>query len=797
MSISEPSKITVPFADSGLKNAIPQTANNTTGKAGFDKGFPERTMLPKASGGIPPSGMDFNGILYDVTSVLRYIQAGGQPTYDAAFAAAIGGYPSGAVLIGDDGVSIFKNSVAGNETNPNSGGVGWTRPDLQVMELYRRSYAEAGYSVIGTFQVGFTYVNANDVGIDLATGKGYTGPAGTVAAGTNPASGGFVDVSRSIFISTIPSIADLRLTVGADNLQLVSVASFHDGRGVGGGNFRWYASNTQEDDGCAVIQPTGVSAGRWINIKRGRLTPSECGCIRDDEAFDNAIPLNRWAAQSHCIGEAGSFYSSDTVTFSANTPRIHVCAEGMAVVITAPDKNGVEFNGDMSKDLTINGLRSHAKDGLASTLSAKSNGFYISGLRRLKLKGCGAEGWRNSGAWWFDCKRYEIDDFWGWRNDWDGTNTFASGGDLVEWTSQPGNSKSGRISNCQLFSDASQNISVNSLSATANVLVTKCHCMTYDAADFTPKNAASIVKRHGITIGYNSNQEYGGAITVDGCIIRDTNWTGIYRSGNSGLLVNPCKVLNNTIVNAGLKKAPDNSITGGILFGFSVPGDEISNNTVLDYKEPTGAAYRIQGTANIGGLTLSNNIDRNSLGHGVFLTGQVVDVFVSSHRSINPAGDNIRMTAQGAGLPFGRIRISGGELSRDTAGRCVFIGANISDYITIKGVGLRGTSDLSEANSAIFVTSSGDKVTIRGNEIFGFGYGIWYGTYITADISLPWGGNQFTGTVNAHRLSRTSGSVVGKVSPNYYSGVTSRFSNGGAGSVAGTEELLVNGVPVT
>jgi len=216
MSIVEPSKIPVPFADSGLKSTIPQAANNTTGKAGFDKGFPERTMLPKASGGIPPSGMDFNGILYDITSAIRYMQAGGKPTYDAAFAAAIGGYPSGAVLIGDDGVSVFQNAVAGNETDPNSGGAGWTRPDLQMMELYRRSYAEVGFNVVGTFQAGFTYVNTNDVGVDLATGKGFTGPAGVVAAGTNPTSGGFVDRSQtSSTNATTNEIASGKFGVGS------------------------------------------------------------------------------------------------------------------------------------------------------------------------------------------------------------------------------------------------------------------------------------------------------------------------------------------------------------------------------------------------------------------------------------------------------------------------------------------------------------------------------------------------------------------------------------------------------
>ena len=63
-------------------------------------------------------------------------------------------------------------------------------------EALRRSYAEAGYNVVGTFRAGFTIVNTNDIGIDEVTGKGFAGPAGPVFAGTNPTFGGFVDVSN-------------------------------------------------------------------------------------------------------------------------------------------------------------------------------------------------------------------------------------------------------------------------------------------------------------------------------------------------------------------------------------------------------------------------------------------------------------------------------------------------------------------------------------------------------------------------------------------------------------------------
>lgn len=69
---------------------------------------------------------------------------------------------------------------------------------LSIWEAMRRSYAEAGYNVVGTFQSGFTIVNNNDVGIDETSGKGYTGPAGFVPPGTNPSIGGFVDRSNEL-----------------------------------------------------------------------------------------------------------------------------------------------------------------------------------------------------------------------------------------------------------------------------------------------------------------------------------------------------------------------------------------------------------------------------------------------------------------------------------------------------------------------------------------------------------------------------------------------------------------------
>lgn len=215
MSISEPGKLLTPWAEAGLKNEIPQTASSVTGRAGFDRGFPAINMTPKEEGGIPPFGQDFNGIFYEITKILRYMQAGGQPTFDADFASAIGGYPAGAILSSDDGASLFRSVVDGNVTNPNLGGEGWARPDLQMMELYRRSYAEAGYNLVdGSFEAGGTLVNTNDVLLQERTGKAFSGPAGTVAAGTNPASGGFVDQSESLSPPSLLAISVKSIRLG-------------------------------------------------------------------------------------------------------------------------------------------------------------------------------------------------------------------------------------------------------------------------------------------------------------------------------------------------------------------------------------------------------------------------------------------------------------------------------------------------------------------------------------------------------------------------------------------------------
>lgn len=84
-----------------------------------------------------------------------------------------------------------------------SPGISWSElvastDSMLVREALRRSYAEAGYNLVdGSFESGGTLVNANDVLLHEASVKAFSGHAGPVSAGTDPASGGFVDRSGS------------------------------------------------------------------------------------------------------------------------------------------------------------------------------------------------------------------------------------------------------------------------------------------------------------------------------------------------------------------------------------------------------------------------------------------------------------------------------------------------------------------------------------------------------------------------------------------------------------------------
>lgn len=150
-------------------------------------------------------------------------------------------------------------------------------------ELQVRSYAEAGYNLVaGSFEIGGTLVNANDVLIQDSTGKAYSGPAGVVAPGTDPTSGGFVDVSsfllRSNTIICKHSIPEMISAIDIKSGDVVSTGhttwkiATNDGLALSNGLFATpyshvhledYGLATGEDVSSILTQLWGL--GFWVH----------------------------------------------------------------------------------------------------------------------------------------------------------------------------------------------------------------------------------------------------------------------------------------------------------------------------------------------------------------------------------------------------------------------------------------------------------------------------------------------------------------------------------------------------
>lgn len=131
LSSAQPSRLPKPFAASaagGYIRTIPTASQIgiVNGAASLTDGFPPLNMTPLASGGVPPFGQDFNGILNWVTSISQWYQAGAPTIFDPTFAAAIGGYPKGAVLQSAtlDG-RFWRSTAESNTADPDGGGAGW------------------------------------------------------------------------------------------------------------------------------------------------------------------------------------------------------------------------------------------------------------------------------------------------------------------------------------------------------------------------------------------------------------------------------------------------------------------------------------------------------------------------------------------------------------------------------------------------------------------------------------------------------------------------------------------------
>lgn len=120
-TLTQPTLLLKPFAESGDKNTIPDTNTDVSNPqlADLTNGFPQITSESPDDGGLPPERKDFNGLGYLTTLYDYFYQAGGTFTWNDTIVSAIGGYPLGSRLwyTKNNGETVILRSGKGNNTD--------------------------------------------------------------------------------------------------------------------------------------------------------------------------------------------------------------------------------------------------------------------------------------------------------------------------------------------------------------------------------------------------------------------------------------------------------------------------------------------------------------------------------------------------------------------------------------------------------------------------------------------------------------------------------------------------------
>lgn len=184
-----------------------------------------------------------------------------------------------------------------------------TDPYNGTREALRRSYAEVGYNLVdGSFETGGVLVNANDVLLQERTGKAFSGPAGKVAAGTNPAIGGFVDRSGDISVYA-GSYGRVRAYSGTSSLIYCGGrTSVLDGAA---GHFVLDATDTTSaDNDCTTL--VGVGGKRWKRVYSGAVKAEWAGVIPGSSYVHTEL-LNLIANFNSAVFRAGNYKLNATI----------------------------------------------------------------------------------------------------------------------------------------------------------------------------------------------------------------------------------------------------------------------------------------------------------------------------------------------------------------------------------------------------------------------------------------------------------------------------------------------------
>lgn len=627
----------------------------------------------------------------------------------------------------------------------------------------------------------------------------------SVSAASQALSGtvGATQYADTIGTSAVPG--DLRgLNPGSQRWIAVvnGAAALNDG---GGGVFYWDATSLVADDGGTIIQATGVATGRWRRIYDGPLNVLWFGAGTTTLSARTAAIKAAFAAAGSATNRAvyfpaGSYDIDDEITL---LDGITVTGEGWSSQIhqTFREKNVfISGSGCEFRALHLIGL---GDTGTPASAFNKSNGIYAEGKRGITIASCFIEKCEAGGVKFTGCRDVAVLNNRFFANPCPSDSFSGSAADIVLWSGSDSGAARILIQGNFCLSNNSQGIYVDALGGDSEVVVSNNICVTLDPATCTltgtwsEQPSATMVRRHGIIIGYGSNPS-GPRCVVEGNLCRNTLWTGIYKTGSSH---GPILISDNVCSLNGWTSG--NSLSGGIYVNQS-GNEEVIGNYIMDYQNPGGLTGGITVNAAVVptlATTVAYNTVRASKGAGIMLGASCARVQVKDNVLLENQGADISWAPNGGITNVGGFVITGNRIVRivvkDAQENPIAVSAIVLDYqastlITvirdndITGWGWTTATSVPQ-NAAIHLRGNRDIVQAVGNRCENFYYGVSWSAY--------WAGRQSNVVLERNVLqscavgfgigTQTAGTVVPLID-NVFPGTPSKVDNAQlGGGVAG------------
>lgn len=335
MKLSDlPARFNIPFANSaggGYVRPIPEASQVgvQAGAASLTTGFPPLNWLPTGAGGVPPFGQDMNGIIRWITEWSRWQGAGGLVPYDAAYSAAVGGYPLGALLTSPTANIVWLNTVDDNTTNPDAGGAGWVlMPTAPRVQTNYFNYSAAGGTANALTASMTPAVTAYSAGLTLFLKTGVAANSGAMTINAGAGVVPLLSYSGSALSSgDVPagSLIDIGYDGAAFRLLRLAIS---DVRGIIGTTKSPFNTSTQTNTTRTVLSGTG-----FVNFSTGAYVKTSSTSMLKVSASTNLFSSAVAAAGQMRVTVDGNSYTiicvNITTTSNQSSPNGSTIVTGL------------------------------------------------------------------------------------------------------------------------------------------------------------------------------------------------------------------------------------------------------------------------------------------------------------------------------------------------------------------------------------------------------------------------------------------------------------------------------------